>query len=342
MILTGKYNQATVHAKTVESACLTQIKDYLNHEASKDAIIHVMPDTHAGKGCVIGLTQTIHNHLTPNLVGVDIGCGMLTLTLKDKIDVKEFIAHCKRIPVGFQIHKQQIDFDLSKLHCPLPSVDYALNSLGSLGGGNHFIELNEANDQQYIVIHTGSRNLGIQVCQYHQPKKDILGCISGARMQDYLEDMHICQAYASCNRQVIAKLLAFDYVDSFETVHNYISFEDMILRKGAIAASQGKRVLIPMNMRDGSIIGIGKGNQAWNYSAPHGAGRALSRSQAKKEISLQQFQEAMQGIYSETVGLSTIDESPFAYKNTHEILDQIGETVDITTHLKVLANFKGV
>lgn len=345
--LEGNYGAATIHAVTVEQEVRDQVQSFLNHRAAEGSRIEIMPDTHAGKGCVIGFTQTISDRVCPNLVGVDIGCGMLALKLRTKISPQEFVAHCRKVPVGTNIHqKPLVDFDLSHLHAEVSQPDRILRSIGTLGSGNHFIELEQDScGDQYVVIHTGSRSLGVKVCNYHQTlalgNNDPLAYLQGERMQDYLDDMLITQEYARLNRSLIAQILGFDVEESFETVHNYISFKDMVLRKGAISCHLGEKVLIPLNMRDGSLIGIGKGCEGWNKSGPHGAGRVLSRSQARRLITLEQFQKSMQGIYSETVLQETIDESPMAYKNSEEIISLVTETIDIVDHLQVLANFKG-
>ena len=338
-----------VFAKTIENTCKEQLEQFMKSEASVGAKVRIMPDTHAGKGCVIGFTMTIQDRVVPNLVGVDIGCGMLALEV-EKVDPKDFIKMCKKVPVGNKVHqKPMVDFDLSGLVTKIDDKrkEHIRCSLGTLGSGNHFIELNEMSDgKMLVVIHTGSRNLGVQVCQYHQSLagKGDLAYLQGQQMKDYLNDMKITQKYAQVNRQMIKEILiqnGLKVTSEFETVHNYISFDDMILRKGAISCHKGEKVLIPLNMRDGSLIGIGKGNEDWNYSGPHGAGRLMSRGEAKRKVTLEQFQESMKGIYSETVLTETIDESPMCYKDASEIKELIKETVDIVDHVKVLANFKG-
>lgn len=348
MIINGKYGSIRVHAKTIEEQCIVQLEKISNSIISQDSQIEVMPDIHAGKGSVIGYTQTITDKINPEFVGVDVGCGMLCAKLKNPLDAKEFVDRCKKyIPVGFNTHRSvQQGFDYSKLHCELKNDQKRRIelSVGTLGSGNHFIELNEnEQDEQYVVIHTGSRNLGNIVCNYHLRfcVEDGIKYLIGERKNDYLEDMQIAQLYAKENRETILRLLKLDTVEVFETIHNYISFEDLILRKGAISSHLGEKVLIPFNMRDGSIIAIGKGNKNWNLSAPHGAGRLMSRTEARKKISLEDFKNSMTNIYSETVNSSTIDESPFCYKDHNEIIEQIGETVDIIEKLKVIANFKG-
>lgn len=345
MEITGKFNSAKIFANTIEQECIVQIQNFLDHPASIDSDIRIMPDTHAGKGCVVGFTQTIKGRVVPNLVGVDIGCGVLVLRLRTPISPEEFVARCKKIPVGFNGHQTPIEtFDLSDFNAEIKNPDRIQCSIGTLGSGNHFIELNEdKNGNQYVVIHTGSRNLGVQVCNYHQniAGKDPLAYLEGERLQDYLSDMYLAQKYSVLNRNVIAHLLDLDISYSFQTIHNYIDFEDNILRKGAIACRDTERVIIPLNMRDGSLIGIGKGNPDWNFSGPHGAGRVMSRNQARRELSFEQFKSSMRGIYSETVLPETIDEAPMVYKDANEIKSIVQDTITIEDHIKVIANFKG-
>lgn len=272
-------------------------------------------------------------------------CGMLALRLRTPISPEEFVARCKKIPVGFNGHQTSIEtFDLSGFNAEIKNPERIQCSIGTLGSGNHFIELNEdKNGNQYVVIHTGSRNLGVQVCTYHQniAGKDPLAYLEGERLQDYLSDMYLAQKYSVLNRNVIAHLLDLDISYSFQTIHNYIDFEDNILRKGAIACRETEKVIIPLNMRDGSLIGIGKGNPDWNFSGPHGAGRVMSRNQARKELSFEQFKNSMKGIYSETVLPETIDEAPMVYKDSNEIKSIVQDTITIDEHIKVIANFKG-
>jgi len=351
-----------------------------------------MPDTHAGAGCVIGTTMTITDKVVPNLVGVDIGCGMETVVLRDgHVEMQKLDKAIHRlIPSGFKTrtspHQYLSEVDLSELRCARHvNLDRAELSLGTLGGGNHFIELGRDDDGQlYLVVHTGSRNLGKQVADYYQniAAKDLndkskevnaliaelkrhgreteiqaelkklgirkversLAFCEGALFDDYMHDMAIVQHYADWNRRAIVreivKEMKFKADDQFTTTHNYIDLDSMILRKGAISAKPGERVLIPMNMRDGSLICVGKGNPDWNYSAPHGAGRLMSRSAAKQCITLTQFEKSMEGIYSSTVNKSTIDEAPFAYKPMEEIIANIGDTAEIVKTIKPLYNFK--
>jgi len=362
--LKGEYNTAKVFTSTAEQSTVTQIEHLLNQAFMEGSKIRVMPDAHAGMGCTIGTTMTITDKIVPNLVGVDIGCGMETALLKDKrIELSQLDkAIHQYIPAGFNTRKTPHHYiekiDLQSLKCA-KHVDLkrAVLSIGTLGGGNHFIELGKnGNGQLFLVIHSGSRNLGKQVCEHYQNAAAnslgrkgkgadrVLAYLEGPLFEDYLHDMGIVQQYADLNRKAIVKELEkrvkLKIIEQFTTVHNYIDLELMILRKGAISAKKGERVLIPMNMRDGSLICIGKGNEDWNYSAPHGAGRTMSRTAAKQSITLSQYEKSMKGIYSSTVNRSTLDEAPFAYKPMDEIIANIGDTAEIKDTIKPLYNFK--
>jgi len=390
--LQGKYNTAKVFTGNVEPEAVGQILHLLNQEFVQGSQIRIMPDTHAGAGCTIGTTMTIADKIVPNLVGVDIGCGMETVLLKDShVDLHRLdkIIH-EHIPAGFDTrdtpHPYLDEIDLAALRCAHHvNLNRAELSLGTLGGGNHFIELGRDDaGQLYFVVHSGSRNLGKQVAEWYQKAaaKDLehrrndgnaiiqalkaqgreseieaelrkrsyykvdraLAFVEGPLFGDYIHDMAITQRYAELNRRAIVreivKAMKWKVAGSFTTVHNYIDLDSMILRKGAISARAGERVLIPMNMRDGSLICIGKGNPDWNESAPHGAGRLMSRSAAKERITLTEFKASMEGIFSSTVNRSTIDESPFAYKPMEEIIANIGGTVDIVNIVRPLYNFK--
>ena len=388
-----------VFAETFENEAWEQVKKLANYPAYNNSIIRIMPDAHAGKGCTVGTTMTLHDMVTPNLVGVDIGCGVLVVNLGNiEIDFEKLDKTIKRfVPAGFDIHEQAWgkDDELEDLIC-FNSIDYsrAIHSIGTLGGGNHFvsIEQSQTNGDKYLVIHTGSRNLGVQVCKFYQDlafkklnemseikkqvsnevvakckaegrQKDIptelkkalanikkpsadkeLAHLEGDDFKNYIHDMEIVQKFAALNRATIAKIIlqkmGWKELDRFETIHNYIDIKNMILRKGSISAQAGEKVIIPMNMRDGSLICVGKGNADWNYSAPHGAGRLMSRNKAKSAISLADFEKSMEGIYSTTVSRSTIDESPMAYKNMDEIVRCIEPTVDVVDVIKPLYNFK--
>lgn len=382
-------NETKVYAKTFEDEAYQQVLKLANYEPYLHSKIRIMPDSHAGKGCTVGTTMTLTNMVTPNLVGVDIGCGMYVVQLKEPfLDLPKLDAVInEHIPSGFNIrNKSPFIFDLSDLIC-LDYIDTsrAANSIGTLGGGNHFIEVAESDDGDlYLVIHTGSRNLGLQVCKYYQTlaynnlnkyksyiskeidrlksegrEKDIqmllksmertaidkeLAYLDDVPFHNYIHDMQIVQDYASYNRVCIASIILKEMQlhekDSFETVHNYINVGDMILRKGAVSANLGERLIIPINMRDGSLICIGKGNEDWNCSAPHGAGRLMSRSKAKQNISMDEFKSSMDGIYTTSVCNSTLDEAPQSYKSMDEIISQIGDTVDVEKIIKPIYNFK--
>ena len=403
----GKFNTAKVFATSVDDVTISQIMELCNQEWAKDCNIAIMPDTHAGTGCTIGTTMTIKDKICPNLVGVDISCGMLTIELPERIkelDLKQlddFINN--NIPSGFNVNEEIMynptkeNLYLEDLKCfdNLKNVEFLKKSVGSLGGGNHFVELDQDEDGKlYLVIHSGSRNLGKQVAEYyqelanqdcnrhkeikHQKQMEVINnlkqqgkhreiqralekfnkeykeefkikkelCyLEGDHLKDYLHDVGICQKYASLSRRIMAEriLESIDIKDgykSFETIHNYIDLEYMILRKGAISAQMGEIVLIPINMRDGAIIAKGKGNPEYNYSGPHGAGRLMSRGEAKEKVSIEEFQDSMKGIYSTSVMESTIDESPMVYKPIEEIIENIQDTVEIVKIIKPIYNFK--
>ncbi len=390
--LTGKYNTAKVFTDQLEEMAEAQIKELCDQEFAQKSKIRIMPDTHAGVGCTIGTTMTIHDKIVPNLVGVDIGCGMAVAKVNtgdkeinyDALDA----AVRKYIPSGFSIrdkaHPYNEEIDLDEVKAPI-NRKRAEQSIGTLGGGNHFIELNQSTDGNvYIVIHSGSRNLGAQVAEYYQTlaydnllnvdgmKKELiaklkeegrhaeiqssinsmklpkinkeLAYLESQGFKDYMHDMKIAQKYAYLNRlamiDVIVTKMNWVILDQFSTIHNYIDMENMILRKGAISARKGERVIIPLNMRDGSIIAFGKGNDDWNQSAPHGAGRLMSRTKARKTVSLKDFETSMKDVWSTSVKNSTLDESPFAYKPMEEIIKHTADTIDIAEIIKPLYNFK--
>lgn len=390
--LKGKYNTAKVFTDNIEGQAVSQIIELCNQEFVKDSIIRIMPDTHAGAGCTIGTTMTISDKIVPNLVGVDIGCGMEAVKLKvRKLDLGELDSIIrKNIPSGFDIrtkvHKYEKKVDLENLKCiKHVNLRRASLSIGTLGGGNHFIEVDMDREGQYwLVVHSGSRHLGKQVAEYYQkaachslkkkskerqelidqlkaqgrqheiedelkrlsalkvPKQ--LAYVEGDLFDAYLHDMEIVQRYAVMNRlaivdEILGKLKV-DETERFTTIHNYIEIKAGILRKGAIAAYKGQKVLIPMNMRDGALICIGKGNADWNYSAPHGAGRLMSRSAAKESISMEAYRKSMEGIYTTCVDRKTIDEAPMAYKPKEEIISHIHDTVEILDTIKPVYNFK--
>lgn len=382
-----------IFAKTIEDEALKQIKELAECPAYVENKIRIMPDTHAGAGCTIGTTMVITDKITPNLVGVDIGCGMLCIELKERItDFAAFDKHLREVmPSGFAIHDKAVcDVDLctealNEMRCKNAfDMDYSLRSLGSLGGGNHFVEINEGeNGKQWLVIHSGSRNLGVKVANYYQKlaekqcsqteglneviaklkeegrEKEIaetiksmkrckvakdLAYVSGKAFEDYIHDMRICQDYAIYNRMLIAERLLggreFKRWNHFHTIHNYIDCDKMILRKGAVSAQYGERLIIPMNMRDGSLICIGKGNDDWNQSAPHGAGRLMSRRKAKETLNLADFEQSMEGIFTTSVCQDTIDEAPMVYKPMDEIIECVKDTVLIEEVIKPVYNFK--
>ncbi len=366
IIIEGRYNTAKVFTSEVESSAYKQIETLVNQPFVQGSVIRIMPDVHAGAGSTIGTTMTLQDKVVPNLVGVDIGCGMLTTKLaNDYIDFKVLDRVIRQeIPSGFAVRKhpheffKRVDIEALKIREGTKNdrqldLQRAGLSIGTLGGGNHFIEINKDEaGHHYLVIHSGSRNIGLQVALMYQRKatklkpdlpKD-LAYLEGPLFDDYLHDMKIIQNFALQNRlamaQVILKEMNWTVVDQFSTVHNYIDVEHQILRKGAVSAQKGERLLIPLNMRDGSLICIGKGNPDWNYSAPHGAGRILSRTAARQQLSLAEFEKIMDGIWSTSIRKSTLDESPMAYKDLEHLLEYLHETVDIEHYLKPVYNFK--
>lgn len=398
-------NDLKIFANNIEQEAINQINTLLEQPAFQDCKVRIMPDVHTGKGCVIGFTANLGDKVIPNIVGVDIGCGILVVELgKEDINfnrLDEIIR--KNIPSGRNVHTERFrKFDaLQDLRCyrELKNTKRLERSLGTLGGGNHFIEIDVDDDGvRYLVIHTGSRNLGKQVAEYYQKlalelmsgkdklyeaqkkliedykvqgrRKEIQAAITelhrnfkpselnipkdlcyltGQYRYDYLHDMKICQEFASMNRYEIANRIVGDLFGAdmaywdlpmFETIHNYIEFETNIVRKGAISAKKGEKLLIPINMRDGCIIGIGKGNKDWNYSAPHGAGRLMSRAKARKQIALEEYAKSMEGIFTTCINSATIDESPMAYKPMYEILANITDSVEVLKIIRPVYNFK--
>ena len=362
--LKGKYGQARVFTDVVDNDSISQVISLLNQPYAEGSRIRMMPDIHAGAGCTIGTTMTIRDRICPNLVGVDIGCGMETIKIKEKrMELQKLDKLIRReIPSGFAIRSKPHRFagriDLEDLRCAKHvKLDRAYQSIGTLGGGNHFIEANKDDEGNlYIVIHSGSRHLGLEIAEFYQKAgfaalKDrgigipyTLAYVDGHLMDDYLHDMRIAQAFADLNRKamadVIIKGMGLHAVEQFTTVHNYIDLEAGILRKGAVSARAGEKLLIPINMRDGSLLCIGKGNEDWNYSAPHGAGRLMSRSEAKSSFTVSEFKKQMEGIYTTSVGQSTLDECPMAYKSMADIVDNIGPTAEIISVIKPIYNFK--
>ena len=392
----GKINTAICYASVIEEEAIEQIRRMCDYEFTAGSRIRIMPDVHAGKGCTIGTTMTITDKAVPNIVGVDIGCGMYTVSLgKADIDFERLDEAAHFIPSGMNVWEgRQEHFDLEQLRCyrDLNDTKRLERSLGTLGGGNHFIEIDESADGvKYLVIHSGSRNLGKQVAELYQKlavelskgkeeyfkkrdeiirtykeqgrKKEIQAALKqikwerkesmipedlcflyGPYLEDYLHDVEVCQRFARRNREKMAEILlertGIAAGEAFHTIHNYIDTEEMILRKGAIAAHAGEKILIPINMRDGSVLAVGKGNAEWNYSAPHGAGRIMSRKAAKDRLSLEEYRETMKGIYTTSVNEATLDEAPMAYKSLDDIIDVIRDSVDIIDVMKPVYNFK--
>lgn len=358
----GKYGSAIAYADELEKGAIGQLNALCNQPFVQGLKLRVMPDAHAGAGCVIGTTMTITSKIVPNLVGVDIGCGMETVNIgKPKMDFGKLDKVIREaVPSGFASRSRQHRFadewDMERLRCAkILQKDKALRSMGTLGGGNHFIEVavDGTSGDHYLIVHSGSRNPGLQVANYYQKIAgdnrpcDIpyeLAYLEGEAFEDYVHDMKLMQDFADLNRRAITdeilKGMKWKASDNFATVHNYLDTENMILRKGAVSARKGERLLIPMNMRDGSLLCEGLGNPEWNFSAPHGAGRLYSRKSARENITLTQFRSDMKGIYSSCVTRNTIDESPAAYKPMQQILEQIGDTANVVSVLKPVYNFK--
>ena len=365
MEINGAFANAIVYTDEIESSAIGQIQALCNQPFAAGSKIRIMPDVHTGKGCTIGTTMTVGEYVVPNLVGVDIGCGMDVVLLKEKrINLPTLDSFISRnIPHGRDVrekpHRNSERIDLSELEC-FGSIDTrrALESIGTLGGGNHFIEVDRDEEENlYLVIHTGSRNLGLQVAEYYQKlayesvggrsQNEIpfeLAYLSGEDRDRYLHDMAIMQRYAALNRQTIRDCILdamkLHEEDFFTTVHNYIDLEHGILRKGAVSAREGERLLIPLNMRDGALICVGLGNDDWNQSAPHGAGRLFSRTQAESSFTLSAFKKSMAGIYTSTVSQDTLDECPMAYKDPQTIISAISDTVRIEKQTRPIYNFK--
>ncbi|MBQ6550454.1 MAG: RtcB family protein [Lachnospiraceae bacterium] len=394
----GRISTAICYATVVEEAAVEQIRRMCDYELTAGSRVRIMPDVHAGKGCTIGTTMTVTDKVCPNIVGVDIGCGMYTVKLEDKeLDFEKIDEAAHYIPSGMNTWEGRTErFGLEELRCyrSLSDTKRLERSLGTLGGGNHFIEIDRAADgTYYLVIHSGSRNLGKQVAEIYQQlavdlhagkadyfarRDEIISTykaegrrgeiqetlkalekeykaknpdvpedlcwLYGSFLEDYLHDVEICQRFARRSREKMAEILlartGMTGTEAFHTIHNYIDTEEMILRKGAIAAHAGEKVLIPINMRNGSVIAIGKGNPEWNFSAPHGAGRIMSKTKAKEAIDLAAYKAAMEGIYTTSVNESTLDEAPMAYKSLDDIIDVIRDSVDIIDIMKPVYNFK--
>ena len=392
----GKYNQAKIFTDVVDQASIAQVIELCNQEFTAGSRIRLMPDVHAGAGCTVGTTMTITDRVVPNLVGVDIGCGMETARLReDHLELQKLDKLIReKIPSGFAVrsavHRYADQIDLEELCCYRHvQMLRAEKSIGTLGGGNHFIEVDRDEEGQlYVVIHSGSRRLGLEVAKYYQEEgykvlnqtgqasldqliaemraagrqKDIqkelkrrksqkltriprpLAYVAGALFDQYIHDMKLVQHFARLNRQAmldeIVKGMKLHVEEQFTTIHNYIDTDAMILRKGAVSAKAGERLLIPINMRDGSLLCVGKGNEDWNCSAPHGAGRLMSRGEAKQSFTVSEFKKQMEGIYSTSVGRSTLDECPMAYKGMADILDNIGPTAEVVKVIRPIYNFK--
>lgn len=392
----GKVNTALCYAKIIEDEAIEQIRRMCDYEFTEGSRIRIMPDVHAGKGCTIGTTMTVVDKAVPNIVGVDIGCGMYAVNLgRVDIDFEELDKAAHFIPSGKNVwEERQERFDLTELRCyrSLKDTKRLERSLGTLGGGNHFIEVDRAQDgTNYLVIHSGSRNLGKQIAEIYQRlaidlnkgketyfqqrdeiirtykaagrRKEIQAALEkiswnerettipedlcylhGIYFEDYLHDIEICQQFARRNREKMAEVIldrtGLRGSNAFHTIHNYIDTDEMILRKGAIAAHKDEKVLIPINMRDGSVLAVGKGNPEWNYSAPHGAGRLMSRRKAKESLSMDEYRKMMEGVYTTSVNEATLDEAPMAYKSLEDIIDVIKESVDVIDVMKPIYNFK--
>ena len=364
--LRGKYATAKVFSDDVDNDSISQVIQFLNQPIAEGQTIRMMPDIHAGSGCTIGTTMTITDKVVPNLVGSDIGCGMEVVYLDaDEIDFERLDDIIRnKVPHGFDKrtipHPFMKNLDLTELKCyfKLEAGSEGNFYIGTLGGGNHFIEINRTSEGDLIlVVHSGSRRIGADVCEYYQNEalkefkrfhnmasnKDLIYC-EGKLFEEYIHDMKIMQDFAALNRKAIADTIlseyGMDYTKTFTTIHNYIDMDRMILRKGAVSANKNETLIIPINMRDGSIICKGKGNSDWNYSAPHGAGRLLSRRRAKDELSFEEYERTMEGIYSTSVKMKTIDESPMAYKPIDNILNNVEDTVKIMEIVKPVYNFK--
>jgi RNA-splicing ligase RtcB len=394
--VSGRYNQAKIFTDVVDQASIAQVIELCNQEFTVGSRIRLMPDVHAGAGCTVGTTMTITDKVVPNLVGVDIGCGMETARIReDHIELQKLDKLIyEKIPSGFAVrpavHRYAGQIDLEELYCAKHiQMLRAEKSIGTLGGGNHFIEVDRDDEGRlYVIVHSGSRRLGLEVATYYQEEgykvlnrtdeasldqliaemkaagrqKEIqkelkrrksqklagiprqLAYVSGALFDQYIHDMKIVQRFAELNRQAmmdeIVKGMKLHVEEQFTTIHNYIDTDAMILRKGAVSAKAGEQILIPINMRDGSLLCVGKGNEDWNCSAPHGAGRLMSRGEAKQTFTVSEFKKQMDGIYTTSVGRATLDECPMAYKGMEDILENIGPTAEVARIIRPIYNFK--
>lgn len=360
----GKYSTARVYTDTLEPSAEGQIQAICDQPFAQGSRIRIMPDVHAGKGCAIGTTMTVTDKVVPNMVGVDIGCGMLTVKLKEKrlnLPSLDSFIH-QNIPCGRAVrkrpHRSHGRIDATALRCAKKlDMRRTIESLGTLGGGNHFIEVDRDEENFYLIIHTGSRNPGLRVAEYYQERAyqslggkaqaEVpyeLAYLTGQELQDYLHDMELMQRFAGLNRQIIKEVILdgmkLHEEGSFSTIHNYIDFTSGILRKGAVSAKAGEKLLIPLNMRDGSLICTGLGNPDWNFSAPHGAGRRMSRKDALNAFTVSAFRKEMAGIFTTSVSPETLDECPMAYKPADELLSHLAGTVKVEARLRPVYNFK--
>ena len=364
--INGNYADAIVYASNIEDYARSQIRMICDNDISLGSKIRIMPDCHPGKVGPIGLTMTVTNKVIPQLMGIDIGCGMLVCKIKARnIEFQKLDSVIREnVPAGFKIRKAphgKADFGMiSELRCLRSvNIDKALKSLGTLGGGNHFIEVDKGCDGYYIVIHSGSRHLGVDVADYYTENarrrlvnmgRDVpyeTAYVEGPLMDDYLYDVEIATEYASLNREIILheilKGMKWKEVERYESIHNYIGeLPDgtKILRKGAASALEGEHVIIPVNMRDGVILGVGKGNPEWNCSAPHGSGRKIRRTEVQNSYTVSAFKKDMKGIYSTSVCAETLDEAPAAYRGINEILSAVEDTVEVREIVKPVYNFK--
>lgn len=365
--INGKYTEARVFTDELEDLARTQIRDVCNHPAFEGSRVRIMPDVHAGAGCVIGFTAELKtDKVIPNLIGVDIGCGVLTAKLSGMPDFSRFDERLReRIPSGWHarssVHQAllddpELDEEISRICVDVLRTDKDRHrrSVGSLGGGNHFIEIAQGTEHAFLCIHSGSRNFGLKIAERYQQmavdscpdaylkeRKKGLCYLERENTLNYMRDMKVAQRFAALNRRVMLRELVddADSLESFDTVHNYIA-EDNIIRKGAVRAGAGEKLIVPLNMRDGSVICIGRGNEEFNSSSPHGAGRKMSRKKAKANLSLEEFKTSMQGIFSTCVSHATLDEAPMAYKDGESVLDNLHETAEIVELIRPVYNFK--
>lgn len=364
--ISGKFNHAKVFNPDIDESSYKQIEGMMDREEFKDSKFRFMPDVHYGKGSTVGTTMTVDDVIVPSFIGVDIGCGVnvteLEINKKDAMDkkfLKKFDRNVRQnVPLGFRRHNEYKDSPMLKLEDLIVSdqldEETFYNSIGSLGGGNHFVSLEATDDGKvYLLIHSGSRNIGHTVATIYQDLADDLnpserkgeGYLEGELMEQYLHDLSLAQKYALQNRNAMANSILesnnLKQRDRFDSVHNYIDLDTMIARKGAISAKKDEKLVIPFNSRDGSVIAKGKGNDDWNQSAPHGAGRTMSRTQAKKRIPFQEYQKMMKDVYSTSVSKNTLDEAPTAYNEQKKILDLAKPTIEVLEYIRPIYNLKG-